>query len=63
MKIILFTFFINLLFGVCYEIGETMSLEDQNKEFDYCYGDYPYETFKFADFNGALNGEIIKLLW
>ena len=62
MKIILFTSFFNLLFGICYEIGETMSLDDQSKEFDYCYGDYPYETLKFADFNGAINGGDYKVI-
>ena len=41
---------------VLYDVGETMSLTDQNVEFDVCYGDYESNTFSFADLNGDLNG-------
>ena len=41
---------------VLYDVGETMSLTDQNTEFDVCYGDYENNTFSFADLNGELNG-------
>ena len=57
-------FFINLnvsmLLGA-YEIGDIMSEEDQNIEYDICYGDYPEEVFKFADINGTINGGDYKI--
>ena len=56
MKLIQYIIILNFLFGTHYYIGDSMSIEDQNKEFDICYGYYPNETFKFADFNGNLNG-------
>ena len=58
----LYTIIITFLFGTYYEIGDTMSLDDQNKEFDICYGSYPNDTFKFSDFNGALNGGNYKVI-
>ena len=57
-------FFINLNVSIllgAYEIGDTMSEEDQNIEYDICYGDYPEEVFKFADINGTINGGDYKI--
>ena len=39
-----------------YDVGETVSESHQNISFDVCYGDYPENTLKLADFNGDLNG-------
>ena len=44
-----------------YEIGETVSIEDQSMEFDVCYGNYDTEIFKMADFNHNLNGGNYKV--
>ena len=62
MQLIKYIFVLNFLFGTHYYIGDTMSIEDQNKEFDICYGHYPNETFKFSDFNGNLNGGNYKVI-
>ncbi len=43
-----------------YEIGDTLSIEDQNIQFPVCNGSGNYQTgdnFSFADFNGNINGE------
>tara|TARA_Y100001958_G_C20931088_1_gene341389 strand:- start:15 stop:266 length:252 start_codon:yes stop_codon:yes gene_type:complete len=43
-----------------YEIGDTLSIEDQNILFPVCNGSGNYQTgdnFSFADFNGNINGE------
>mgnify|MGYP001224526837 FL=1 len=42
-----------------YEIGDTLSMEDQNKLFPVCNGNEDYvigDSFKLADYNGNLNG-------
>ena len=41
---------------ILYDVGDVMSITDQNTEFDVCYGDYESNTFSFADLNGELNG-------
>ncbi len=43
-----------------YEIGDTLSIEDQNVLFPVCNGSGNYQTgdnFSFADFNGNINSE------
>lgn len=43
-----------------YEIGDTLSIEDQNVQFPVCNGSGNYETgdnFSFSDFNGNNNDE------
>ena len=43
-----------------YEIGDTLTIEDQNVLFPVCNGSGNYQTgdnFSFADFNGNINGE------
>ena len=58
-KSILISFFINLnvffLFAA-YEVGDTISIADQNIEHDVCSGDYVSDKLKLSDFNGNLNG-------
>ena len=44
-----------------YDIGDTMSLEDQMVEHDVCYGEYPSDFFRFVDVNGAENGGDYKV--
>tara|TARA_B100001123_G_C14404683_1_gene668225 strand:- start:75 stop:344 length:270 start_codon:yes stop_codon:yes gene_type:complete len=47
-----------------YEIGDTLSIADQNKLFSVCNGSGNYSTgdqFKFADYNGNLNGGDYKI--
>jgi len=63
MKLIHYIMIINFLFATAYDVGETMSIEDQNQNFNICYGDYPDETFKFADFNGTYNGGNYKVIF
>ena len=52
-----------LCFGLLfssYQVGETVSIANQNVEMDVCNGENPLtgstSDFKFADLNGALNG-------
>ena len=60
-KIILISVFSfsTLLFGV-YNVGQTVSINDQNITFDVCNGENPLDgstsDFKLADLNGELNG-------
>ena len=49
-------FNVSSLFGI-YEIGDTISIVDQNIEFDVCSGDYYNDHLKLSDFNGELNSE------
>ena len=42
-----------------YDIGDTLSVEDQNLQFEVCYGDGASnagDIFKFSDLNGSVNG-------
>lgn len=39
-----------------YQVGDTISIIDQNFPLSVCYGDYPEDRLKLADFNGELNG-------
>ena len=42
-----------------YDIGDTLSTEDQHKPYNVCYSDNNYligDTFTFNDFNGHENG-------
>ena len=42
-----------------YDIGDTLSLEDQQRPYNVCHSDNNYlmgETFTFNDFNGNENG-------
>jgi hypothetical protein len=51
--------FSTLLFGL-YNVGQTVSISDQNVEFNVCNGENPHtgstSDFKLADLNGDLNG-------
>ena len=51
--------FSTLLFGL-YNVGQTVSISDQNVEFNVCNGENPLtgstSDFKLADLNGDLNG-------
>ena len=60
MRFILFTILCHLLFS-SYEVGETMSIEDQNQSYEVCYGNYPDSEFRFADLNGEINEGIYKI--
>ena len=47
-----------------YSIGDTLSLDDQNRLFPVCNGDDSYSTgdsFSFSDLNGELNGGTYKV--
>ena len=47
-----------------YEVGDTLSIEDQNILFPVCNGSGDYSTgdsFSFSDLNGNLNGGEYKL--
>ena len=51
--------FSSLLFSA-YNVGQTVSISDQNLTFEVCNGESPFNPsssdFKFGDFNGATNG-------
>ena len=53
---VIFLLFISFSYSF-YEIGDTISLEDQNIEYDICHGDYEADKIKLSDFNGNINGE------
>tara|TARA_Y100000590_G_scaffold26675_1_gene30031 strand:+ start:128 stop:385 length:258 start_codon:yes stop_codon:yes gene_type:complete len=76
MKFIFFIFFISYLFPqlpYCpnqigdrsiYEIGDTLSVDDQNMLFPVCNGAGDYsigDSFSFSDLNGDLNGGEYKI--
>ena len=47
-----------------YNIGDTLSIDDQNMLFPVCNGSGDYstgDTFSFSDLNGNLNGEEYKI--
>ena len=47
-----------------YEIGDTLSIEDQNILFPVCNGSGDYSTgdsFSFSDLNGEINGGDYKI--
>ena len=47
-----------------YSVGDTITLEDQNLEYNICHSDGNYEigdSFSFSDYNGALNGGNYKV--
>ena len=45
-----------------YSLGDTLSLEDQNRVFNICFSELDtVDTFKFADKNGNLNGGNYKI--
>ena len=46
-----------------YNVGETVSESHQNMTFDVCYGEYPNDELKLADFNGELNGGDYQVLF
>lgn len=48
--------FINISFPQVYEIGDQITLDHQYAGFEVCYGDYPNDSLRLADFNGNLNG-------
>ena len=54
-RILIFTISISFLLSN-YSIGDTISLEDQNIEYDICHGDYEADKIKLSDFNGNING-------
>ena len=39
-----------------YDVGDTVSFEDQNMAFEVCYGDYPQDSLRLSDLNGNSNG-------
>ena len=46
-----------------YSVGDTLSIEDQNRIFNICFSELDtVDTFKFADKNGNLNGGDYKIL-
>jgi len=46
-----------------YSIGDTLSLEDQYRPYAICFSaeNIEQDTFRFADFNGGLNGGDYKI--
>ena len=47
-----------------YSIGDTLTMEDQNRLFSVCHSNGNYEledSFSFADYNGDLNGGDYKI--
>ena len=61
IKLILSTCLISFAFSV-YNVGQTVTMSDQNEAFSVCYGDHDSGTLTLADFNGALNGGSYKVI-
>ena len=38
-----------------YNVGDTISQNDQVTAFEVCYGDYPQDSIRLVDMNGAYN--------
>ena len=48
-----------------YDIGDTLSIEDQERPYNVCHSDNNYlvgETFTFNDFNGYENGGYFNII-
>ena len=48
-----------------YDIGDTLSIEDQQRPYNVCHSDNNYmvdETFTFNDFNGYENGDNFNII-
>ena len=48
-----------------YDIGDTLSIEDQQRPYNVCHSDNNYligETFTFNDFNGYENGSHFNII-
>ena len=48
-----------------YDIGDTLSVEDQHRPYNVCHSDDNYlvgETFTFNDFNGNENGGYFNII-
>ena len=63
-KILLISLFVSASFAV-YNVGQSVSTSDQNVTLEGCASnsDYYGESFKLADWNGALNGGEYKVIW
>jgi len=53
----------SFLFSSYYAIGDTVTINHQNQEFDICYGDYPYEQFELSHFNGKISIFGLSAAW
>jgi len=61
IELILSTCLISFAFSA-YNVGQTVSINDQNEAFSVCYGDHDSGTLTLADFNGELNGGSYKVI-
>ena len=60
-----YTYLLLFLFSTLfssYDVGEQISLEDQQQLFDICSGDYPTSSLSLSDFNGDSNGGDYKVI-
>ena len=62
MNRILFLLIILYSLFAVYEVGEQISIEDQQQLFEICSGDYPTSNLSLSDFNGDLNGGNYKVI-
>ncbi|NQU66634.1 MAG: T9SS type A sorting domain-containing protein [Candidatus Marinimicrobia bacterium] len=64
MKVKLITLFLSMITMVfaIYNVGNTMTVSDQQMSFDICYGSTDSEL-SFADYNGDLNGGTYYVTW
>ena len=63
-RIILVCMLLSASFAL-YNVGETVSISDQNIVLEGCdtTSDYYQQEFKLADWNGDLNGGNYKVIW
>lgn len=60
--LIISSFFLNSFLLAYYQYGDTISIEDQSYPLNVCYGNYPDEILRLADFNGDINGGHYKVI-
>ena len=64
MKILIIVILLSASFGV-YNVGQTISIRDQNVTLEGCAtnSDYYQQPYKLSDWNGTLNGGEYKVIW
>jgi len=62
-KLIIVVILFNSFLFSYYQVGNTVSLEDQSYPLSVCYGDYSNDTLRLADFNPELTGLADKVIF
>ena len=63
MRYLLTIIISSFLFSSYYGIGDTVTTDHQDIEFDVCYGDYDQDQLKLSDFNGKISVFGLSASW